>query len=36
MFDRLKDWSRIVTVYHKFAKTFLSAVTLAATTMFWL
>ena len=36
MFGRLKDWRRIATRYDRCAKTFLSAVALAATVMFWL
>jgi transposase len=36
MFGRLKDWRRIATRYHRCARTFLSAVALAATVMFWL
>ena len=36
MFGRLKDWRRIATRYDRWAKTFLSAVALAATVMFWL
>jgi transposase len=36
MFGRLKDWRRIATRYHRCANTFLSAVALAATVMFWL
>ena len=33
---RWKDWRRIATRYDRCAKTFLSAVALAATVMFWL
>ncbi len=33
---QLKDWRRIATRYDRCAKTFLSAVALAATVMFWL
>ena len=36
MFSRLKDWRRVATRYDRCAKTFLSAVALAATVMFWL
>jgi len=36
MFGRLKDWRRIATRYDRCATTFLSAVTLAATVLFWL
>ena len=36
MFGRLKDWCRVATRYDRCAKTFLSAVALAATVMFWL
>lgn len=36
MFGRLKDWRRIATRYDRCAKTFLSAVALAATVLFWL
>jgi transposase len=36
MFGRLKDWRRIATPYDRCAKTFLSAVALAATVIFWL
>jgi transposase len=36
MFGRLKDWGRIATLYDRCAKTFLSAVALAATVIFWL
>ena len=36
MFGRLKDWRRIATRYDRCARTFLSAVALAATVMFWL
>ncbi len=36
MFGRLKDWRRIATRYDRGAKTFLSAVALAATVLFWL
>ena len=36
MFGRLKDWRRIATRYGRFTKTFLSAVALAATVIFWL
>jgi len=36
MFGRLKDWCRVATRYDRCAKTFLSAVALAATVLFWL
>lgn len=36
MFARLKDWRRVATRYDRCAKTFLSAIALAATVMFWL
>jgi len=36
MFGRLKDWRRIATHYDRYAHTFLSAITLAATIIFWL
>jgi transposase len=36
MFGRLKDWRRIATRYDRCATTFLSAVALAATVIFWL
>ena len=36
MFARLKDWRRIATRYDRCAKTFLSAVAIAATVLFWL
>ncbi len=36
IFGRLKDWRRVATRYDRCAKTFLSAVALAATVMFWL
>jgi transposase len=36
MFGRLKDWRRIATRHDRCAKTFLSAVALAATVLFWL
>lgn len=36
MFGRLKDWRRIATRCDRCAKTFLSAVTLAAAVIFWL
>ncbi len=35
MLGRLKDWRRVATRYDRCAKTFLSAVALAATVMFW-
>jgi len=36
MFGRLKDWRRIANRSDRCAKTFLSAVALAVTVMFWL
>jgi len=36
MFGRLKDWCRVATRYARCVKTFLSAVALTATVMFWL
>lgn len=36
MFGRLKDSRRVATRYDRCAKTFLYAVALAATVMFWL
>ncbi len=36
MFGRLKDWRRVATRYDRCATTFLSAVALAATVIFWL
>lgn len=36
MFGRLKDWRRVATRYGRCPKVLLSAVTLAATVMFWL
>ena len=36
MFGRLKDWRRVDTRHDRCAKTFLSAVALAATVLFWL
>jgi putative transposase len=36
MFAGLKDWRRIHTRYDRCAHTFLSAITLAATFLFWL
>lgn len=35
MFCRLKDWRRIATRYDKLARNFLSAITLAATIIWW-
>jgi transposase len=35
-FCRLKDWRRVATRYDSCAKTFLSAVALAVTVIFWL
>jgi transposase len=36
MFGRLKDWRRIHTRYDRCAHTFMSAICLAATLIFWL
>ena len=36
MFGRLKDWRRIHTRYDQCAHTFLSAICIAATVIFWL
>ena len=36
MFGRLKDWRRVATRYDRCPKVFLSAITLAATVLFWL
>jgi transposase len=35
MFGRLKDWRRIATRYDRCAQKFFSAITLAATVIFW-
>jgi transposase len=36
MFGKLKDWRRIHTRYDRCAHTFMSAIALAATVIFWL
>lgn len=36
MFARLKDWRRIHTRYDRCAHTFMSAIAIAATAIFWL
>ena len=36
MFGRLKDWRRIHTRYDRCAHTFMSAICIAATLIFWL
>jgi transposase len=36
MFGKLKDWRRIHTRYDRCAHTFLSAIAIAATVIFWL
>ncbi|MEI4232634.1 IS5 family transposase [Roseovarius sp. D22-M7] len=36
MFGRLKDWRRVATRYDRCPKVFLSAITLAATVIYWL
>jgi transposase len=36
MFGRLKDWSRIHTRHNRCAHTFMSAISIAATVIFWI
>ncbi|MBR0650152.1 transposase [Roseomonas terrae] len=36
MFGRIKDWRRIAMRYDRCARTFISAIVLAATAIFWL
>lgn len=36
MFGRLKNWQRVATRYDRCPETFLSAIALAATILFWL
>ena len=36
MFAKLKDWRRIATRYDRCAHTFMSAIYIAATVIFWL
>ena len=36
MFGRLKDWRRVATHYDRHPETYLSAIALAATVLFWL
>ncbi len=36
MFGRIKDWRRVHTRYDRCANTFMSAIALAATVIFWL
>jgi transposase len=36
MFAKLKDWRRIATRYDRCAHTFLSAIQIAATILFWI
>ncbi len=36
MFGRLKDWRRIHTRYDRCTHTFMSAIAMAATVIFWL
>ena len=36
MFERLKEWRRVATLYDRYPKVFLSASPLAATVMSWL
>jgi transposase len=36
MFGRLKDWRRVATRHDRCAHTFMSAIALAATVVFWL
>jgi transposase len=35
MFGRLKDWCRIATRYDRYARSFISAVCVAAAVIFW-
>ena len=36
MFGRLKDWQRIATRYDRCARTFLSAICIVVTFIFWI
>ncbi|MGY6552734.1 MAG: transposase [Erythrobacter sp.] len=36
MFGKLKDWRRIHTLYDRCAHTFMSAICIAATVIYWL
>ena len=36
MWCRLKDWRRVATRYDRFAHTFMSAISIAATVCYWL
>ncbi len=36
MFGRIKDWRRVATRYDRCAHTFMSAICIAATVIFWL
>ena len=36
MFERLKDWRRIVMRYDRCAHTFMSAILLTGTVLFWI
>ncbi|MFV0408822.1 MAG: transposase, partial [Paracoccus sp. (in: a-proteobacteria)] len=36
MFGRLKDWRRVATRYDRCPETFIAAILLAATVIFWL
>jgi len=36
MFARLKDWRRVATRYDRCAHTFMSAIVIAATMLFWI
>lgn len=36
MFGRLKDWRRVATRYDRYPTVFFSALSLAATVLFWL
>ena len=36
MFGRLKDWRPVATRYDRCPETYLSAIALAATVLFWL
>lgn len=36
MFGRINDWRRVATRYDRYAHTFMSAISIAATVCFWL
>jgi transposase len=36
MFAKLKDWRRVATRYDRCAHTFMSAIVIAATMLFWI